>query len=111
MHAITKSVFAALLLACVCNTGAQTYPNKPVRIVVPFPAGGGVDLTARTVGQKLTEYLGQQVVIDNRAGAAGTIGAEHGAETPPRGHTLVVARPRSVAGAAPLVSKLRYNPP
>src|SRR4051812_21613458 len=106
-----KLLVAAVSIAYALAAGAQNYPVKPVRIVVPFPAGGGVDLTARTVGQKLTEYLGQQVVIDNRAGAAGTIGAEHVAKSPPRGHTLVVARPRSVAGAAPLVSKLRYNPP
>ena len=84
--------------------------SKPVRIVVPFPAGGGVDLTARTVGQKLAEYLGQQVVIDNRAGAAGTIGAEHVAKSAPDGYTLLVAGPGSVAVAPLLFPKLGYNP-
>lgn len=89
---------------------AQTYPVKPVRIVVPFPAGGGVDLTARTVGQKLSDYLGQQMVIDNRAGAAGTIGAENVAKSPPDGYSLLVAGPGSVAVAPLLFPKLGYNP-
>jgi len=76
MHAVLK-LLAFALASTTLVAVAQTYPVKPVRIVVPFPAGGGVDLTARTVGQKLSDYLGQQMVIDNRAGAAGTIGAEN----------------------------------
>lgn len=107
---MTKLLIAALSIAYALAAGAQGYPNKPVRIVVPFPAGGGVDLTARTVGQKLTEYLGQQVVIDNRAGAAGTIGAEHVAKSAPDGYTLLVAGPGSVAVAPLLFPKLGYNP-
>ena len=111
-HSITMLKFLIVMLASTCALAAhaQTYPNKPVRIVVPFPAGGGVDLTARTVGQKLTEYLGQQVVIDNRAGAAGTIGAEHVAKSAPDGYTLLVAGPGSVAVAPLLFPKLGYNP-
>ena len=110
MHAPLKLSAIALASACALSAGAQSYPAKPVRIVVPFPAGGGVDLTARTVGQKLTEYLGQQVVIDNRAGAAGTIGAEHVAKSLPDGYTLLVAGPGSVAVAPLLFPKLGYNP-
>ena len=109
MHALKLLVFA-LTAAHGLAAGAQSYPAKPVRIVVPFPAGGGVDLTARTVGQKLIEYLGQQVVIDNRAGAAGTIGAEHVAKSAPDGYTLLVAGPGSVAVAPLLFPKLGYNP-
>ena len=105
-----KLLVAALTAVYAFAAGAQTYPNKPVRIVVPFPAGGGVDLTARTVGQKLADYLGQQVVIDNRAGAAGTIGAEHVAKSAPDGYTLLVAGPGSVAVAPLLFPKLGYNP-
>jgi tripartite-type tricarboxylate transporter receptor subunit TctC len=107
---MVKIFIAALTIAYASMAGAQSYPNKPVHIVVPFPAGGGVDLTARTVGQKLTEYLGQQVVIDNRAGAAGTIGAEHVAKSAPDGYTLLVAGPGSVAVAPLLFPKLGYNP-
>lgn len=110
MHSISKFFLATLATAYALAAGAQNYPTKPVRIVVPFPAGGGVDLTARTVGQKLTDYLGQQVVIDNRAGAAGTIGAEHVAKSAPDGYTLLVAGPGSVAVAPLLFPKLGYNP-
>ena len=110
MHSISKFFLATLVTAYALAAGAQNYPTKPVRIVVPFPAGGGVDLTARTVSQKLTDYLGQQVVIDNRAGAAGTIGAEHVAKSAPDGYTLVVAGPGSVAVAPLLFPKLGYNP-
>ncbi len=104
-----KYTLAAL---AVLATGAlaQTYPSKAVRIVVPFPPGGGVDLTARTVGQKMADYLGQPVVIDNRAGAAGTIGAELVAKAPPDGYTLLVAGPGSVAVAPLLFPKLGYDP-
>lgn len=107
---MTRWLIAVLGVASAVSAGAQTYPAKPVRIVVPFPAGGGVDLTARTVGQKLTDYLGQQVVVDNRAGAAGTIGAEHVAKSAPDGYTLLVAGPGSVAVAPLLFPKLGYNP-
>ena len=110
MHSISKFFLATLVTAYALAAGAQNYPTKPVRIVVPFPAGGGVDLTARTVSQKLTDYLGQQVVIDNRAGAAGTIGAEHVAKSAPDGYTLLVAGPGSVAVAPLLFPKLGYNP-
>lgn len=105
-----KTLAAAAACAAVSLACAQTYPVKPVRIVVPFPAGGGVDLTARTVGQKLSEFVGQQCVIDNRAGAAGTIGAEHVAKSAPDGYTLLVAGPGSVAVAPLLFPKLGYNP-
>jgi tripartite-type tricarboxylate transporter receptor subunit TctC len=69
---------------------AQEFPNKPVRIVVPFTAGSATDILARTVGQKLSELWGQQVVVDNRAGAGGTIGAGMVAKAPPDGLTLMV---------------------
>ena len=69
---------------------AQDYPNKPVKIVVPFTAGSATDILARTVGQKLTELWGQPVVVDNRAGAGGTIGAGIVAKSPPDGYTLLV---------------------
>ncbi len=110
MHALSRFLTTLALAVGSLPAGAQSYPSKPVRIVVPFPAGGGVDLTARTVGQKLTDYLGQQVVIDNRAGAAGTIGAEHVAKSVPDGYTLLVAGPGSVAVAPLLFPRLGYNP-
>ena len=69
---------------------AATYPERPIRFIVPFVAGAGTDMTARTVAQKLTENLGQQVVVDNRPGAAGTIGMEVTAKSAPDGYTIVL---------------------
>ena len=69
---------------------AQSYPSKPIRLIVPFAAGGGTDLVARAIAQRLTEAWGQPVVVDNRAGANGTIGVEIAAKAPPDGYTLTM---------------------
>jgi tripartite-type tricarboxylate transporter receptor subunit TctC len=76
----------AFYMASACL--AETYPSRPVRMIVAFPAGGGTDIVARIIGQKLSEGWGQQVVVDNRAGAAGVIGTELAAAAPPDGYTL-----------------------
>ncbi|MCC7080467.1 MAG: tripartite tricarboxylate transporter substrate binding protein [Burkholderiales bacterium] len=70
---------------------AQSYPSKPIRFIVPWPPGGGADIMSRTINQPLGEALGQQVIIDNRGGAAGNIGAELAAKSPPDGYTIVFA--------------------
>ena len=77
------------LLAAPSMAAAQAYPSKPIRLVVPYPPGGGADNVARVFSQKLAEALGQQIVIDNRGGAAGIIGAEIVAKSPPDGYTLL----------------------
>jgi tripartite-type tricarboxylate transporter receptor subunit TctC len=77
-------------MACAVSVHAQSYPTKPIRFVVGFTAGGASDITARIVGQKLTEHLGQPVIIDNRAGASGTIAGGIVAKAPPDGYTLLM---------------------
>lgn len=80
------------LAACATGALAQGgYPNRPIRIIVPWPAGGGVDAVTRTVAEKMSASLGQQVIVDNRPGATGNIGAGMGAKAAPDGYTLLVA--------------------
>jgi tripartite-type tricarboxylate transporter receptor subunit TctC len=100
---------ATVLLAAGAAT-AQTYPAKPVRLVVPFPPGGGVDTVGRIVGQRLAEGLGQPVVVDNRAGAAGVIGTDAVAKSAPDGYTLLVCSPGNTSIAPSLYPKLPYAP-
>ncbi|OYY99911.1 MAG: MFS transporter [Polaromonas sp. 28-63-22] len=88
---------------------AQTYPAKPMRLVVPFPAGGATDILARAIGQKASDKLGQSVVIDNRPGAGGTIGSDHVAKSPPDGYTLLIAT-GSTHSIGPIINpKIPYN--
>lgn len=87
---------------------AQTYPAKPVRVIVSFPPGSGADIVARTVTPRLTEVFGQQFIVDNRAGASGNLGSEVAAHSPPDGYTLLFT-PASVASSQALYTKLNYN--
>ena len=88
---------------------AENYPNKPIRFIDAFAAGGGTDIMARQIGQKLTERLKQSVIVDNRPGAGGTIGAEIAAKAAPDGHTLFMAAVPSLAPSASLYPQLPYN--
>jgi tripartite-type tricarboxylate transporter receptor subunit TctC len=88
---------------------AQAYPAKPVRIVVPFPPGGPIDMTTRPLAQKLTEALGATVVVDNRGGANGNIGAENVAKSPPDGYSLVVGAGGGFAIGPHLYTKLPFD--
>lgn len=91
-------------------TSAQTYPNRPIRFVVPYPAGGAGDIFARVIGAKLGDALGQQVVIDNRPGANAIIGTDMVAKAPPDGHTLIMANSAPFVLNPSLYSKLPYDP-
>jgi len=108
---LKKAVLAAIFVpSLIALASAQTYPSKPVRIIVPFPPGGGTDIVARAVAQKLGESLGQTFVVDNRGGAGGTVGSEAAAKAPPDGYTLAMAT-SSTHGVAPsLYPKLGYDP-
>jgi tripartite-type tricarboxylate transporter receptor subunit TctC len=88
----------------------QTYPSRPIRLIVPFPPGGGNDILARTVGQRLTEVIGQQIVVDNRAGAGGVIGATTAAQALPDGYTLFLGSVGNLAHNPALKENLPYNP-
>lgn len=88
--------------------GAQSYPAKPVRVIVPFPPGAGADITTRLIAPRLSEALGQQLVVENRAGAAGNIGAEVAARAAPDGYTLLIA-PASLAISQTLYRKLPFD--
>jgi tripartite-type tricarboxylate transporter receptor subunit TctC len=106
-----KAAGAALAVACSCAAHAQNYPAKPVRIMVGYTPGGGVDTTARMVGQALGELWGSPVLIDNRPGAAGNVATEVTAKAPPDGYTLVLCNIGSHAVTpARFAKKLTYDP-
>jgi tripartite-type tricarboxylate transporter receptor subunit TctC len=91
------------------QTAARDYPTKPIRMVVPYVAGGGIDIIARTLGQKLSASMGQNVFVDNRGGAGGVIGTDFVAKAPPDGHTVLVTS--SAHASLPSVMKsLPYDP-
>lgn len=110
--AISRRTLALGLSAALFGAGAlaQTYPAKPLRWVVGFPAGGGTDVLARTVAAPMSTRLGQQVVVDNRAGAAGMIAAESVARAEPDGYTLLTADIAILALNPAIYSKVRYDP-
>ena len=97
----------SLLFSC-CAALAATYPDKPIRLVLPFPAGGPSDILGRALGQKLSEQLGENVVPDNRPGAGGNLGLSLAAKAPPDGYTIVVSSP-TIAISPSLYAKLPYD--
>ncbi len=104
-----RTVLSALIVLVASQAQAQPYPTKPIKLVVPFPAGGATDTTARLVAQRLQAGLGQTIVIENQAGAGGTIGSKQVAAAAPDGYTLMMA---AVAGfgTQPALYKLDYQP-
>lgn len=104
-----RSLLFAMSLLGPISAGAQSYPSKPIRWIVTFQAGGTTDIVARIVGQKLSESLGQPVIIDNRPGASGMIGTEMGAKAPPDGYTLTFAYNGNMTMNPNLFKKLPYD--
>jgi tripartite-type tricarboxylate transporter receptor subunit TctC len=100
----------AISLALPLTSPAQTYPDKPVRMIVPFPAGTATDVGARMLSQKLQEALGQPFVVENKPGAAGTIGAMEVVRAKPDGYTLLFSSNSAAASNVALVKSMPYNP-
>src|SRR3989475_3788829 len=105
-----RIAIAALLAAAAAGALAQTFPAKPVRVVVAFPAGGGTDIVARLLAPKLADIWGQQVIVDNRAGASGVIGTEFAARAAPDGHTLFLGTLGNLAVNQHLIAKMPVDP-
>ncbi len=106
-----NAVLAAMLFVAMVDVLAQAYPAKPVRVVVPFPGGpSGIDQGLRTAQQKIAEFLGQPLVIDNRSGANGTIGSENVARATPDGYTLLFTTPSTHVTAVFITKYLPYDP-
>ncbi|MES2183864.1 MAG: tripartite tricarboxylate transporter substrate binding protein [Pseudomonadota bacterium] len=106
-------IAATVALGATLGAGAvfaQAYPSKPIRLIVPFPPGGGTDLIARTVAQNLTDTLKWTIIIDNRPGAGGNLGVDMAAKAAPDGYTLVLGQTSNLAINPTLYTKLPYDP-
>lgn len=108
MHRFRFAV-ALLLLACAGTASSQAFPSKPIKVIVPYPAGGVVDVIARVVGERMAQTTGQPNVIENRVGAAGSIGTEAVARSAADGYTLLVASPSHTVNIS-LYAKLAWHP-
>jgi tripartite-type tricarboxylate transporter receptor subunit TctC len=109
----THLLFFCIALAAVGSSAAyaqQAYPSRPIRILVPFPAGGAADTVARTIGEQLSQKMGQPVVVDNRSGAGGRLATEMLAKAEPDGYTLLVGTVGGIAVSPALYKKLAYDP-
>ena len=106
---VWMALFAFGVLAGAVAWGQQNYPTRPVRVIIPFSAGGATDVPGRILAQKLSDAFGQQVIVDNRPGAGSTIGTDLAAKSPPDGHTLLLTATPFVISAS-LYKKLPYDP-
>ena len=109
-HLLTAMLSALLFAAAAAPVGAQDFPSRPLRIIVPYPPGGGTDRVARIIGEKLAEQMSQPVVIENRAGAGGVVGTEASARAAPDGYTMVLGSTATHAVNPGLYSKPGYDP-
>jgi tripartite-type tricarboxylate transporter receptor subunit TctC len=107
---LRRVVVACVLGASAVLSWAQPYPQKPIRVIVPFAPGGNVDVTARVVGAAMTKVLGQPLVIENRVGAGGKVGAEAAMKSPPDGYTLMMGSNSSLSVAPNIYKDWPYDP-
>jgi tripartite-type tricarboxylate transporter receptor subunit TctC len=110
MKSTRRSALLGLLLLCASSLAAAAFPDKPIRLIVPFPAGGAADVMARGMAERLGQELGQQIIIDNRGGAGGSTAAEAAAKSPPDGYTLFFGTMGTQAINPALYARLRYDP-
>ena len=110
MRVAQVTIVLTLALTLIAGATAQDYPTKPIRFVVPYAPGGNTDILARLIGHNLSATWGQQVIIDNRPGAAGTVGAELVARSPADGYTLIMGSFGNIIVANSLYKKLKYDP-
>ncbi len=109
-HACSRTVISLMLLAGSCHVLAQTWPDKPLRIIVPFSAGGAVDVVARIIAERMATSMGHSVIIDNRLGAGGVIGTEAVARATPDGYTLLQGTGSTHGANSIVYKKLPYDP-
>src|SRR5687768_14404400 len=107
---LLQCIVGAAFAAAAIPAFAQSWPNKPIRVMVPFPPGGSTDIVARIVASKLEKSLGQPLVIENRGGAGGTIGAAVGAKAAPDGYFLTFGSTSTHAVAPSVFQRLEYDP-
>ena len=105
-----RRLCAAMLLLAAGGALAQAYPNRPIKLIAPYPPGGTTDIVARAVGNKLSEALGQPVVVENKTGAGGLIGHDFVAKAAPDGYTLLLGNSASLAVSVSMYAKMPYNP-
>ncbi len=110
MKLFSNAIVWVALLVASSNAAAQAFPSKPLRVIVPYGAGSGTDVAVRIVTNRMTQSIGQAIVVENRAGASGNIGMEAGAKAPPDGHTLVVGAAGTLAMNPFLFQTLPFNP-
>src|ERR1700754_2932152 len=111
LTAILAATLATLAIAApLAPADAQTYPNRPVTLIIPFPPGGSTSIVGRTVADKMSEILGQQIVVDNRGGAGGTVGTRAAAKSAPDGYTILLGYTGTLAIGPTLYTNVGYDP-
>ena len=106
---LNKLIAASALFAATLAANGEGYPSKPIRVIAPFPPGASIDIVARTIGQKMSESMGQPFVIENKAGASGAIGTEFLAHASPDGYTIGIGNPSTHVLPIALKKKMRYD--
>ncbi len=109
IRAVLVSLTTAVSLLAAINVAAQAFPSKPIRLIVPFPPGGATDIIGRTLAQKLSVQLGQNVIVDNKPGAGGTLGSSEAAKAAPDGYTLLLATTSTHSIAPSLYKNISYS--